>query len=212
MNTYGVVTFIKNEKYAEIIEKADIVYADGCGPILASRFSKNKLSIRVNVGDYIDKLFNSIQRYQLTIYLLGGQTRLLKKTISVIKKKYPLIRISGYHHGFFSKESNFEIIKNIKKGHPNIVLVGMGLPIQEFWINDNWEFLPDAVYLGVGGVFEYIAGKIRAPLWMRNNCLEWLYRFFQEPKRLWRRYTLDNISFIYTFIKHLTKNNNCRAG
>lgn len=201
MNTYGVVTYLKNEKYAEIIGKADIIYSDGWGPVIASHSLEEKLTERVNVGDFIYELFDSTQVQKLSIYLLGGRARLLKKAVSVIRKKYPLIKIEGYHHGFFTKKTESKILKDIKKTNPNIVFVGMGLPKQEFWIENNWKYLPNSIYMGVGSVFEYIAGKRRAPVWMRNNGFEWLYRFFQEPKRLWKRYTLDNIFFIYMFLK-----------
>jgi len=92
----------------------------------------------------------------------------------------------------------------IKEFNPHLVLVGMGVPLQEKWISHHWKQLPSAVYLGVGGVFNYLAGvKKRSPIWMRDRGFEWLFRFFQEPLRLGRRYTIDNLIFVKYFLIHL---------
>jgi N-acetylglucosaminyldiphosphoundecaprenol N-acetyl-beta-D-mannosaminyltransferase len=203
MNAYGVTTYLKNKRYAEVINTADIIYSDGWGPVFVSRFQEEKLKTRVNVGDYINEILDCIQKNGLSIYLLGGHSDQLEKTVNVIKKMYPMIKLSGHQHGYFTKNAELKIVKDIKRKHPNIVFVGMGVPKQEFWISDNWKSLPSAVYMGVGAVFEYIAGKKRAPIWMRENGLEWLYRLFQEPKRLSKRYTIDNIYFIYAFLKNI---------
>jgi N-acetylglucosaminyldiphosphoundecaprenol N-acetyl-beta-D-mannosaminyltransferase len=204
-NTYGVTTYLKNKQYADVVNSADIIYPDGWGPVLVSRLLKERLGTRATAGDFIDELLENIQNKRLSIYLLGSRAKLIKKTVGVIKRKYPKIKISGYQHGYFTKNSESKIVDEIIKTRPNIVLVGMGIPKQEFWMNDNWKLLPNAIYMGVGGVFEYIAGKKRAPLWMRNMSLEWFYRLCQEPKRLWKRYTLDNIFFIFMFLKSLVK-------
>lgn len=203
MNAYGVATYLKNENYAKVINEADLVYADGWGPVLASRLTKNRLPERINVGDYIDELLKNAERLELSIYMLGGTAKIVRSAVFAVQKKYPNIKIAGYHRGFFTKKDNAKIVKSINKLKPHIVFVGMGLPKQELWIESNWKILPKAIYMGVGSVFEYIAGKSRAPVWMRNIYLEWLYRLVQEPKRLWRRYTVDNIYFLYELIKSI---------
>jgi exopolysaccharide biosynthesis WecB/TagA/CpsF family protein len=206
MNTYGVVTFLKNKRYARIIKSADLIYPDGWGPIWASRFSKGKLPERVNVGDFIDELLRGMNKAKLGIYLLGCDDNTIKKTLKTIQRKYPVIRICGGNSGFFDRKKEREIIKEIRAARPNLVLVGMGIPTQEYFINRNWKALPPAVYMGVGGVFYYISGlKSRAPKFMRQWGLEWIYRLGQEPTRLWKRYTLDNLYFGYVFLKSLLR-------
>lgn len=202
MNTYGVVTFLNNKKYADIINSADIIYPDGWGPVIASKFERSKLKSRMTGGDFIHDLLKTIEKERLKIYLLGCEHETVKKTSLSIRKRYPIIKICGYKSGFFDRKSETKIVNNLKKVKPNIVIVGMGIPIQEHFINKNWENLPDAVYLGMGGIFYYIAEiKSRAPVWMRKMSFEWLYRLFQEPRRLWRRYTIINIKFIYYVIQ-----------
>jgi N-acetylglucosaminyldiphosphoundecaprenol N-acetyl-beta-D-mannosaminyltransferase len=201
MNTYGAVTYMQNKKYAKAIRSADLIYADGWGPVFASRFQATSLPERVNVGDFIDNILVKMHRKKLKLFLLGSKADLIVKTVSKIKSKYKDIKIVGSHHGFFPRKDQGEIALKITKARPNLVLVGMGLPIQEYFIHDNWKKLPNAVFMGVGSVFEYIAGKNRAPIWMRKSGLEWLFRLIQEPRRLWKRYTLKNLEFIYYFLK-----------
>lgn len=208
MNSHGVVTFLRDFNYAHVIRSADIIYPDGWGPVIASRLFKNKLQERINVGDFIGELLNksSSSSSRLRLYLLGCEKDTVYKTVHKIKEQYPNITICGYHHGFFSKTQERLLIKDIQESKPHIVLVGMGIPKQEIWIHNNWPTLPNAVYMGIGGVFYYIAGiKSRAPKWMRDNALEWLFRLAQEPRRLWKRYVFGNLFFIYYVIKSLLR-------
>lgn len=205
MNAYGVVTYLKNKKYSKIINKADVIYPDGWGPVIASKFFSEKMTSRINVGDFIFDLFKTIEKMGIRIYILGGKRKTLQKSIDNIKWKYPTIKISGYHHGFNLTQNTAQIIKKINASKPNIVFVGLGIPKQEVWIDSNWKLLPNAVYMGVGSVFEYVAGKSRAPIWMRNSGFEWVYRLAQEPSRLFRRYTMDNLIFVSIFIKNIVK-------
>lgn len=204
MNTFGVVTFLSNSKYANVINSADLVYLDGWGPVLASKLLNEHLKERINVGDFIDDLLTILNKEELSLYLLGSDDKTVRRTKDTIEGKYPKITICGAHHGFFSNKEERMIINQINRRRPHLVLVGMGLPKQELWIYRNWGILPSAIYMGVGGVFHYIARtKSRAPKWIRNSYLEWLYRFFQEPRRLWKRYTLDNAKFAYVFGRFL---------
>ena len=205
MNAYGVVTYLENEKYAKIMDSADIIYPDGWGPVFASRFFNKPLEERVNVGDFIGYLLERSDTKSLRIFLLGCKKRVVEKAKKIIKAKYKTLK-TDVHDGFFSRRKEKEIISMINKFEPQIVLVGMGNPKQEIWIDKNWDLLPSAVYMGTGGVFHYIAGtKSRAPNWMRKSGLEWLYRLFQEPGRLWKRYTIYNLVFIRYLLKYILK-------
>ncbi len=208
MNAYGVVTYLENKKYAEIIGASDIIYPDGWGPVFASRGLKYPLKERINVGDFIDQLLTEMNDNKLRLYLLGSEEKVVILTANSIKIRYPNIVIVGFHHGFFNKRDEEKITKEIKSSKPNLVLVGMGLPIQEYFISENWENLPNAVFMGIGSAFHYIARiKSRAPKWMRDSGWEWLYRFMQEPIRLSKRYTIYNIKFLYYLGKFLILKN-----
>jgi N-acetylglucosaminyldiphosphoundecaprenol N-acetyl-beta-D-mannosaminyltransferase len=204
MNAYGVVMFMKNPRYASVIKKAHIIYPDGWGPVLASKFFQHPLPERVNVGDFIDPLLSMLNKNCLKLYLLGCQRYTIEATKEKIQHLYPDIVLSGASPGFFNYKEEKAILKHIAQTKPNLVLVGMGIPQQELWLDKHWKNLPSAVYMGVGGVFYYISGlKSRAPKWMRNNSLEWIYRFIQEPKKLWRRYSLNTLYFMLIFLQSI---------
>lgn len=204
MNAYNVVSFLRDRKYRQAVRPANIICADGWGPVIASRFFKEKLQERVNVGDFIDDLLSRLNKRSLKLYLLGCEEETVHKTTKEIQKQFPNVKICGSHHGFFSKKEERMIIKHMQESRPHVVLVGMSTPKQELWIFENWPTLPDAVYMGVGGAFHYVAKtKSRAPRWMREGGLEWMYRLFQEPRRLWKRYTVDNLIFVSLFLGSL---------
>lgn len=198
MNAFGVITFLKNPTYANVIKQADVIYPDGWGPVVASwaDSSDHRLSQRVNVGDFIDKLLEMMDEKKLKLCLLGCEKHTVGRTSTVIRKKYPGIKVVGVFPGFFSHAYEKTILKTITQKKPNLILVGMGIPHQEYWLSRNWSKLPVGVYMGIGGVFYYIAGiKSRSPVWMRRTGTEWLYRLMQEPSRLGGRYTWDLMYF-----------------
>ncbi len=207
MNTHGVVTFLQSTLYAAAMEKADLIYPDGWGPVWATQLEHIHLKKRINVGDFISNLLQSAEKAQLKIYLIGCEDKIAELTAQVIKQSYPMLSVVGFHSVFFTSKEERTLLKDIKKKKPNLVLVGMGIPHQELWLEKNWPKLPSAVYMGVGGVFYYVTKiKSRAPIWMRQNGMEWFYRLLQEPTRLAKRYTLYNFLFlqqiiIYKFFK-----------
>ncbi len=206
INAHSVLTAINNSNFLTAINLGNLVYPDGWGPVIVARMEGFKNIVRINAADFIDDLLQKLNDLKVKIYLLGSEKSVLEKTVQKIQKKYSKIIICGYHQGFFNKEKERLIIKEIKSTKPHIVLVGMGVPKQELWVNDNWDNLPNAVYWTVGGLFYYISGlRSRAPKWMRNYSFEWLYRLIQEPKRLWERYTFGNLLFIYYFFSWLIK-------
>lgn len=199
MNAFGVTTFLNNKKYAAVIKKSDVVYPDGWGPVLASRLvCKKALPERINVGDFIEQLLTILNEKKRKLFLIGCEDKTVSLTAQKVRQQFPNINICGVYSGFFSKSEEKVLISKIGKSKPDLVLVGMGVPNQELFLSRNWNILPNAVYMGVGGVFYYISGlKKRAPTWMRTVCLEWLFRLVQEPSRLGKRYTIDLIYFIW---------------
>jgi len=206
LNVHNTVISYKNPNYLTIINSGDLVYPDGWGPVIAMRLLGNKCFKRVNAADYIDKLLEILNLEKAKLYFLGSEKETLIQTIKTIHDKYKGITISGYHHGFFKKSEEKIIVSEIKSLEPNLVFIGMGTPKQEQWVNNNWDFLPQAVYWCVGGLFGYVSEvKSRAPYWMRELSLEWFYRLIQEPSRLGVRYTVENALFIFFLLKFLVK-------
>lgn len=206
LNVHNSVLVTENEEYLALLKDADLVYPDGWGPVIAARILAGVRGSRVNAADFIDDLLAKLNETKVKIYLLGDTQEIVEKAGMEIEKKYKNIKICGTKNGFFNNNESKSIVSDINLKRPNLVLVGMGSPKQELWINDNYKKLPNAVYWSVGGLFNYIAkSRSRAPEWMRNYGFEWLYRFFQEPKRLWRRYTLENVKFALILLREILR-------
>jgi N-acetylglucosaminyldiphosphoundecaprenol N-acetyl-beta-D-mannosaminyltransferase len=204
LNAYGVTAYIKNSTFARIIDKADLIYPDGWGPVLAARLTKLPLQQRINVGDFLPILLTKLNQHRLKLFLIGTEADVIETTARRLTNEYPHIKLVGYHHGYLTKSQESNLAITLTQARPHVVMVGMGLPKQEFFLDRHWYKLPPAVYLGVGGVFHYLAGtKKRAPVWMRRFGLEWLFRLIQEPFRLGKRYTLDLLYFGVICLKSL---------
>lgn len=197
----------KNREYKNIINTADIVYPDGQGVVWASRVFGNYLKERMTAADFFYQLCRKIAKKEIKLYLLGSQPGITEEVKKRLAQTFPLLNIVGTYHGYFDKEEEEGIIDTINNCRPNILLVGMGTPKQEEWIYYNRYRLNVSLCWAVGGLFDFISGKIkRAPLWMVHCHLEWLYRLCQEPKRLWRRYLIGNLIFVFLILKEFLKN------
>jgi len=137
------------------------------------------------------ELLPHCERAGHTIFFLGARLAVLETMIMKIRNDYPALCIAGYHDGYFLKDGKEELLNKLRAAKPDVLLVAMGSPLQEYWIRDNCRELGIPVALGVGGSFDVIAGvKTDAPLWVRKWAIEWLYRFIQDPKNLWKRYSI----------------------
>jgi N-acetylglucosaminyldiphosphoundecaprenol N-acetyl-beta-D-mannosaminyltransferase len=115
-----------------------------------------------------------------------------------IRAIYPLTKICGSHHGYFEPENEEIILKHIASSGAEVLLVAFGAPLQDMWIDKNLTKTGVKVAMGVGGLFDFYSGRIpRAPQWLREIGGEWLYRFYQETKRRWKRYFVGNFVFLY---------------
>lgn len=169
---------------------------DGIGVDLASRILFGRAFPNNLVGtDFVPALLDAVP-FELRIYLLGSSAAVVTKAAAALAALHPRHAIVGTHDGFFSSGESDGIAAEIKAASPDLVLVGMGQPLQELWSLQNLSAVP-AVTMCVGALFEFTAGAIpRAPAWMRSTRLEWLYRLALEPRRLGRRYVIGNVEFM----------------
>lgn len=192
----------RNYLMKKIVNSCGIINADGASVVLASKFLKKPLPERVAGIDLMQELVKLASKKNYSIYLLGAKQEVVEKTSSVLKSTYPNLYVSGIHNGYFKESDWINISKTLKAINPSIVFVGITSPLKEYLI----EFLQNdgvnSVFMGVGGSFDVISGNInRAPKWMQNNNLEWLYRVMQEPRRLFKRYFVGNWIFIKDVLK-----------
>ena len=184
---------------AEALRRADLVYCDGYGVRLAARVLKRPIPHRMTGADWIWGLATLCERSGQPIYLLGSEPPIAREAAARLRALYPQLDVVGAHHGFFSLDSshNERVIEDINAHAPRIVLVGMGTPKQELWVDRYADRLGGAVVWTVGALFDYVSGRIpRAPRWLADNGLEWIFRLAIEPQRMWRRYLLGNPAFL----------------
>jgi len=136
-------------------------------------------------------------------YLLGASREVVTTLAEKLKAKYPALKLVGFHHGYLTtSEIDDRVVAHIQQLNPDILFVAMGSPRQEVWIDTHLSQLGVPVSIGVGGSFDVLAGlKKDTPDWARGNGLEWIYRFWQDPRTYWKRYLVTNIWFLWQIIK-----------
>lgn len=178
----------KDDHYKQILRSANIVIPDGIGIIIASKMLGTPLKERIAGFDFMQKLLHVANNHRMRIFLLGAREDVVRQTKENIQKQFPNIQIVGFRNGYFDiKDSS--VLKMVQETKPDLVFVALGFPKQERWIYEHLDQFSSGVFLGVGGSFDVISGKVkRAPkLWRKMN-LEWLYRLIQQPSR-WKRMT-----------------------
>ena len=187
--------------FYDYLNKADIVRCDGMGILKAVNYLGLDISTEYKASgtNLVPKLLEEAQANNLSFFFLGSKPHVLEKAINNVKQKYPEIQIQG-HHGYFNKQDqkeNADVLAKISKMKPHVLIVGMGMPIQERWIHHHRDEIDANVVLPCGAVIDRLAGEVpNAPDWMTNLGLEWLYRLGREPKRLAGRYLLGNPAFL----------------
>lgn len=191
-----------NELMKKIVNSCGIINADGASVVLASKYLKKALPERVAGIDLMQSLVSLSEKKEYSIYLLGAKQDVVEKTADVLKNNHPKLKILGIHNGYFNEELWPSISKELKDLKPDFVFVGITSPTKEYLIEYLQNDGNDSVFMGVGGSFDVISGNIpRAPKWMQAANLEWLFRVIQEPKRLFKRYFVGNVTFIKALLK-----------
>ena len=189
LNAEMVMQAEKDNVLGEIIRSAELVIPDGAGVVLYLRLrGKSPRQKRCPGIELAQSLIEQMGQQGETcpIVFYGGAPGVTDKAAQLWRQKVPGISITT-NHGFLSTEEQEEWQESLEKLQPKIIFVGLGVPRQEIWIREHRHLCPQATWIGVGGSFDIWAGvKLRAPGWLRDNNLEWLYRLYKEPWR-WRR-------------------------
>jgi N-acetylglucosaminyldiphosphoundecaprenol N-acetyl-beta-D-mannosaminyltransferase len=184
--------------YRTTLSRAKLVLADGIGVRLAGAILDQNVRENVNGTDMLPYLCEALQKAGLGIYLLGGKPGVAEDAGKWITDHYPNLVISGIRDGYFSDEEEPTVLEDITASKAAILLVALGSPRQDKWIAQHRAAMGAKVLIGVGGLLDFYSGRIpRAPAWVRELGMEWFYRFWQEPGRMWRRYFLGNFEFLY---------------
>ncbi len=198
---------LQSTEYTGVLHRASLVLGDGIGIRLAAAFCNQHIRENVNGTDLLPYLCEALQKQKIGIYFLGGRPGVAAAAAAKLQESYPGLQVCGYHHGYFAVEQEQQIIKNIQSSGAGILLVAFGAPRQEIWIARHLNQLGVGVALGVGGLLDFYSGRIpRAPAWMRELGLEWVYRLQQEPKRMWKRYLVGNLVFLFRVLRERAAN------
>lgn len=191
-NVFVVTECNRDDEYRNIINSADIAFADGVPLVWASYLLGQYTGGRVSGADFFSKFNKITEKEGYSCYYLGGGPGGSEKVVENFKWRYPALRISGNFSpplGEISNQLSDEIIERINAAKPDILWVGLGSPRQEKWIHKNFQRLNVNIAIGVGAAFDYEAGKKqRAPRWMHKLSLEWSYRIlFENPALFWKK-------------------------
>lgn len=188
-----------DKDYHAILRDSKDLFPDGIGIKLAGKILGKPVRDNVNGTDMLPLLCDMAAKKGYSMYLLGAAEGVAETMKTKLIHKYPQLNICGFRSGYFDHDKDSEfVIGEINDSRPDILLVAFGAPLQEKFIRKNAEKIEAHVLMGVGGLFDFYSGRIaRAPYWMRQIGMEWVFRLMKEPKRMWKRYIIGNPVFLY---------------
>lgn len=197
INASKVNLMEKDEKLRKIVNDCPIINADGASIVWAAKVLGVPLTERVTGIDLFLKLVEIANEKQYKIYLFGAKEEVVCKVKSIFEEKYPNLQIVGFRNGYFTEADEDDIVKDMQKSGADMLFVAFSSPKKEYWVHKYIKQLNIPFVMGVGGSFDVVVGVTkRAPLWMQKCGLEWVYRFIQEPGRMWKRYIIGNAKFV----------------
>ena len=208
INAHSYNTALKDALFAEALLQGDALIPDGASIVKACRWLKAKSQPKERIAgwDLFEFEMEELNKKGGTCFFMGSSTKTLQRITEKAKKVYPNIVVKTYSPPYkpeFSPQENKEILEAIHGANPDLLWIGMTAPKQEKWVYAHWKELNIDCHCGtIGAVFDFFAGTAqRAPLWWQEHSAEWLYRLIKEPKRMWRRYILGNMLFLWNITK-----------
>lgn len=204
VNVDKVVKANKDPNLQRIINECALISADGMPIVWASRLLGKPLKERVTGVDLFEALMACSVEKAWRIYFLGATEAVVSIVKQYYETKYPDILIVGYRNGYWLPEQEKVVVEHIKLAQADLLFVAMSSPQKEQFLGRYQAEMKIPFAMGVGGTFDVVAGKIkRAPLWMQQSGLEWFYRFLQEPRRMYKRYFIEDMMFFWLMLKEI---------
>lgn len=204
LNIHGANLAVKHAWLGDFFRAADLVFCDGDGVRLGLKLLGHRPPPKITYNEWLWQLAAFCEGKGRSLYLLGGKPGVAVEAAQRLVERCPRLKIAGTQDGYFDKqgEENRDVVDRINETTPDILLIGMGMPLQERWIADNWSRLDVPIALPAGAALDYASGRLeKAPGWMVRAQLEWLYRLFQEPRRLCSRYVIGNPLFLWRVLR-----------
>jgi N-acetylglucosaminyldiphosphoundecaprenol N-acetyl-beta-D-mannosaminyltransferase len=185
---------------------AEVVFCDGAGVMLAARVLGGRIPARITYADWAWRLAAFAAAEGFSLYFLGARPGVAQAAAERLKERHPGLEIAGFRHGYFDHAAgspqSAAVVEEINAAAPDILLVGLGMPLQERWLMENGHRLDVGAALTGGAVFDYVSGRLdRGPRLLTVHGLEWLARLLAEPRRLWRRYLIGNPLFLLRVLR-----------
>jgi N-acetylglucosaminyldiphosphoundecaprenol N-acetyl-beta-D-mannosaminyltransferase len=206
LNVDVVMKAQEDNAFRQVLNDGDLVLADGYPVFWAAGLLGKGPGEKVSGSDLLPILCNLSATNKYSIFFLGAGPGVAEKAIAELKKEYRELQVAGAYSPpmtFDSEEKEHErAVEIVRSANPDILFVGLGAPKQERFLCEHRRELNVPVSIAVGATFDFVAGKVRrAPFWMQRVGLEWAWRLYQEPKRLWRRYLVDDMPFFWHVLK-----------
>ena len=204
VNVDKMVKASRDEKLRRIINQCALINVDGMPIVWASRLLGKPLKARVAGVDLFESLMRRSTEKGWRVYLLGAREEVVSGVKQGYEKKYPSLTIAGYRNGYWQPEEEAAVVEGIKAAQADLLFVAISSPKKERFLARYQAEMKVPFAMGVGGTFDVAVGKIkRAPVWMQNAGLEWFYRFLQEPRRMFKRYFIDDMAFFWLLLKEV---------
>jgi N-acetylglucosaminyldiphosphoundecaprenol N-acetyl-beta-D-mannosaminyltransferase len=179
------------------VHAADLAYSDGQAVVWASKLLGWPVAERLPTTDMVYPLCDMLADTGSSVFLFGGEQGVAADAAATLQERYPALVVAGYSHGYVPRDREDELIALINASGAQVLLVGMGDPVQQMWVARNRDKLRAKVVLTCGGLFNWVNGKQpRPPAWLISMGMEWAWRLAFEPRRLWKRYIVGNPQFM----------------
>ena len=202
VNVDKIVKASRDPALRQIINDCDLINADGMPVVWASRLLGKPLKERVTGVDLFEALMAQAAKKGWRVYLLGAREEVVSGVARLYPARYPGLTIAGYRNGYWKPEEEAQVVEQIAAAKADILFVAISSPKKEAFLARYQAAMKIPFAMGVGGTFDVAVGLVkRAPVWMQNAGLEWFYRFLQEPRRMFRRYFIDDMAFVALFAR-----------
>jgi len=207
VNVDKLVKASRDPELRRIINECALVNVDGMPVVWASRLLGKPLKERVAGVDLFEALMRRAGEKGWRVFLFGAREEVVSQVASTYQHKYPQLVLAGYRNGYWKGEAEeAQVVAQIREAHPDLLFVAISSPKKEQFLGRYQAEMKVPFAMGVGGTFDVAIGLVRrAPRWMQKAGLEWFYRFLQEPRRMFRRYFIEDMAFVWLFIKEAAR-------
>ena len=206
INVDKLVKASRDSELRRIINECALINVDGMPVVWASRLLGKPLKERVAGVDLFEALMRRAGEKGWRVFLLGAREEVVQAVRDTYQRKYPQLAIAGCRNGYWNEAEEAAVAEQIRASRADLLFVAISSPKKEQFLG-RWQGAMRVPFaMGVGGTFDVAIGRVRrAPLWMQKSGLEWCYRFLQEPRRMFRRYFIDDMAFIWLLIKEAAR-------